>query len=877
MANGTTTTRWTYGFGAGKADGDGKQKALLGGKGANLAEMTRLGIPVPPGLTITTECCAAYLAHGGKWPAGLRAQLGEGLEAIERVAERKFGDPDAPLLVSVRSGAAVSMPGMMDTILNLGLCDETLPALARSGGERFAWDSYRRLIQMLGDVVLGIRHVLFEGELERAKRTAGVKHDTELSASDLEALVTRYKDIVLEECGRPFPQDPHEQLRLAVNAVFSSWGNERAVTYRKLNDIRGLAGTAVTVQAMVFGNMSDTSATGVCFTRDPSTGENVFYGEFLRNAQGEDVVAGIRTPLPIAEINSVLPGMLEELLAMKARLEGHYRDVQDIEFTVENGRLWMLQTRSGKRTGVAAVRLAVEMVDEGLITEEEAVMRVDPRALDQLLHPTFDPSAKRNTIGRGLPASPGAACGQVVFTAADAEEWTARGHEVILVRTETSPEDIGGMHVAKGILTARGGMTSHAAVVARGMGTCCVAGCNDLAIDETAGSCTLGETTIVEGDWLSVDGSSGEIILGRMPRVEPELTADFARLMEWADARRKLRIRTNADSPDDATRARSFGAQGIGLCRTEHMFFGEDRIAAMRRMILADNDRQRAAALEELIPLQRDDFVGIFTAMDGYPVTVRLLDPPLHEFLPHEEVQQDALARSLGWSLADVKTRVAELSEMNPMLGIRGCRLGLRLPEIYDMQVRAIFEAAGRCEQAGVKALPEIMIPLVGAVKELAFFRDRIRGQEAALRKSGGFTGKVLVGTMIEVPRAALTAAEIAEVAEFFSFGTNDLTQMGFGLSRDDTGAMISYYVDKGIYDADPFATLDTVGIGRLVRVATNEGREAREGLKVGICGEHGGDPASIKFFAECGLDYVSCSPFRVPIARLAAAQAALG
>ena len=869
-------TRWTYYFGNGRADGRGSDKALLGGKGANLAEMTRLEIPVPPGFTISTECCAEVIANGGQWPADLWAEVEQGLAFLEQATGRRFGDTEQPLLVSVRSGAAVSMPGMMDTILNLGLNESNLAGLAGSGGDRFAADSLRRLVQMLGDVVLGIDHDLFEEQLVAIKREAGARNDTDLGVDDLRRLVQRYRALVQQQTGKPFPDDPHEQLRLAISAVFDSWNTPRAVTYRKLNGIRGLSGTAVNVQVMVFGNRGDGSATGVCFTRNPSTGENRFYGEFLPNAQGEDVVAGTRTPLPIDAIDELLPGMLDQLLAIKDRLESHYQEMQDIEFTVEDGKLYMLQTRTGKRTGAAAVRIAVEMVAEGLIDQRTALLRVEPTALDQLLHPAFDPSAERNVVGTGLPASPGAACGQVVFTAASAEEWVERGLDVILVRNETSPEDIGGMHVAKGILTARGGMTSHAAVVARGMGTCCVAGCDALVIEAGGRSARLGEAHIAEGDWISLDGSAGQVMLGRVPTVEPTLSGDFATLMEWSDAARRLKVRTNADTPEDARRAREFGAEGIGLTRTEHMFFGDDRIASVRRMILADSERVRAAALDELLPLQRADFEGIFTAMDGLPVTVRLLDPPLHEFLPSEPEIQAALARSMGWDPEHVAARVAELHEQNPMLGVRGCRLGLLHPAIYDMQVRAIFEAAGRCQQAGIDVHPEIMIPLVGHREELARLRKRIFDAEPSLRKSSGYTGPFLVGTMIEVPRAALTAGAIAEVADFFSFGTNDLTQMGMGLSRDDTGPIIARYVNTGIYHEDPFASLDKEGVGRLVELATREGRAAKPGLKVGVCGEHGGDPSSIDFFEHVGLEYVSCSPFRVPIARLAAAQAAL-
>ncbi|GJM20440.1 MAG: pyruvate, phosphate dikinase [Planctomycetota bacterium] len=867
-------SRWIHVFGDGKADGGAADKELLGGKGANLAEMTRLGIPVPPGFTVSTAACAEVLANKGRWPEGLADEIRAGLRHIEAATGRRFGDPEHPLLVSVRSGAAVSMPGMMDTILNLGLSDATLAGLAGAEHGRFAADSYRRLVQMLGDVVLEIDHALFERELTQVKADVGAKLDTELSEADLQRLVRRYKAIVLQETGKPFPEDPIEQLSLAISAVFDSWNTTRAVKYRQLNDIHGLAGTAVNVQAMVFGNRGENSATGVCFTRDPSTGENAFYGEFLQNAQGEDVVAGIRTPLPIEGIDEILPGMLAQLLSVKERLENHYKDMQDIEFTVENGELYMLQTRAGKRTGAAAVRIAVDMVKEGLLDEREALWRIQPSALDQLLHPTFDPSAPRNVAARGLPASPGAATGRVVFSAAAAEEHAARNEAVILVRNETSPEDIGGMHASRGILTARGGMTSHAAVVARGMGTCCVAGCNELIIDADGGGARLGDSRLEIGDWLSLDGSTGEVMLGRVPTVEPELSGDFAQVMHWSDEVRRMRVRTNADTPQDAQRAREFGAEGIGLCRTEHMFFGEDRIAAVRRMILADSPRQRQAALDELLPLQRSDFEGIFSAMAGLPVTVRLLDPPLHEFLPHEEALQAELARSLGWETSAVKARVAELSELNPMLGKRGCRLGLTFPEIYDMQVRAIFEAAGRCASAGIEVKPEIMIPLVGARTELAALRERILADEPALRESSGFQGDVLIGTMIEVPRAALTAGEIAEVADFFSFGTNDLTQMGLGLSRDDTGPIIASYIAAGLYERDPFASLDQAGVGRLVDIACREGRAARPELKIGVCGEHGGDPRSIQFFERCELAYVSCSPFRVPIARLAAAQA---
>jgi len=872
-----SSKKFVYFFGNKKADGKAGMKSLLGGKGANLAEMTNLGIPVPPGFTITTEVCDLYYKSGKKWPAGLEEQVWANVEKLEKSIGAGFGDRNNPLLVSVRSGAAASMPGMMDTILNLGLNTETVQGLIiKTENERFAWDSYRRFIQMFGDVVLGVDHDHFEHILDGKKRQVNVKLDTELSANDLKDIVRQYKDLVKKETGAEFPQDPKDQLRKAVDAVFGSWHNERAIRYRQLNDIRGLIGTAVNIQAMVFGNMGETSGTGVCFTRDPSTGKNYFYGEYLMNAQGEDVVAGIRTPLPISSLAKQMPAVYKELVSYKNRLEHHYRDMQDIEFTIQEGRLYMLQTRNGKRTAQAAVQIACDLVKEKQITWKEALMRVDPKALDQLLHPTFQPKAKKTLIAKGLPASPGAATGKVVFSAAEAERMAELGEKVILVRIETSPEDIGGMDAAQGILTARGGMTSHAAVVARGMGKCCVAGSSDLQISYKDKTFTVGGTTVKEGDFISLDGSLGEVYLGQVETCTPELSGAFGTLMKWADQVRVLQVRTNADTPNDAAVARGFGAQGIGLCRTEHMFFEGDRIIPMREMILAETVEEREKALEKLLPIQRKDFEEIFEAMKGLPVTVRLLDPPLHEFVPHDEKGQQEVAATLGVPVEKVKRRVESLHEFNPMLGHRGCRLGVSYPEIVVMQVRAIMEAACNMKKKGVRVLPEIMIPLIGTVKELKFIKAKTLATIESVFKEKGIKVDYLFGTMIEIPRAALVADDIAEEAEFFSFGTNDLTQMTFGYSRDDAGVFLAKYMAENILEADPFQTLDQEGVGSLIRIGTEKGRSRRKTLKVGICGEHGGDPASVEFCHRVGMNYVSCSPYRVPIARLAAAQAAV-
>ena len=881
--------RRVYFFGNGRADGRAEMKPILGGKGANLAEMTRLGLPVPPGFTISSEVCAEFDASGGKLPEAVRRDALAALRRVERILGARFGDPENPLLVSVRSGARASMPGMMDTILNLGLNDASVEGLARHADARFAFDSYRRFIQMYSDVVLGVAHEHFESRLEALKETRGVALDTELTGHDWSRLVREYLELVEERTGRLFPQDPTEQLWGAVAAVFRSWNNERAIRYRRLNDIPDSWGTAVNVQAMVFGNMGDDCATGVAFTRDPSTGVNVFYGEYLKNAQGEDVVAGIRTPQPINKrarrpeqahlptLEEEMPKAYRELVAIYHKLERHYRDMQDIEFTIQRGKLWMLQTRTGKRTVRAAVKIAVEMARERLITREEAVLRVDPRALDQLLHPTLDPKASRQVLAKGLPASPGAAVGQVVFSADEAESHAKAGEKVILVRVETSPEDIHGMHAAEGILTARGGMTSHAAVVARGMGKCCVAGCGTLRIDYAKGEMWVDDQVVHAGDPITIDGSTGEVMLGRVPTVTPELGGEFAELMRWADAVRRVQVRTNADTPNDAKIARQFGAEGIGLCRTEHMFFEPNRILAVREMILASDDVQRRRALEKLLPMQRGDFVGIFRAMEGLPVTIRLLDPPLHEFLPHEDAEIHEVAAELGTDAAEVRAKIDSLREFNPMLGHRGCRLGITFPEIYRMQVRAIVEAACEVAESGVAVQPEIMIPLVSHVGELSRLRALCEEEIRAVL-AGHPTVKVrpTIGTMIEVPRAALTADAIAEYADFFSFGTNDLTQMTYALSRDDAGSFLGAYVEQGILEDDPFVSIDEEGIGRLIEIGVEKGRSTRPDLKVGICGEHGGDPKSVKFCARAGLDYVSCSPYRVPVARLAAAQAAI-
>jgi len=876
-----------YSFGEGVADGSAEMKNLLGGKGANLAEMCALGLPVPPGFTITTEVCTAFYAEGKNYPQGLEEEVETALAAMERRVGKTFGDAHNPLLVSVRSGARASMPGMMDTVLNLGLNDATVEGLAQgSGNARFAYDSYRRFIQMYSDVVLGLDHYHFEEALEEAKRDRDVILDTELDAEALVELVARYKEIVESEMGAPFPQDPKEQLWGAIGAVFTSWMNPRAITYRELHDIPAAWGTAVNVQAMVFGNRGEDCATGVAFTRNPSTGEKLYYGEYLVNAQGEDVVAGIRTPQPLTvagketggdlpSMEEVMPDVFAQLVRVFDILESHYRDMQDIEFTVENSKLWMLQTRAGKRTAAASVRIAVEMVAEGLIAKEEAILRVDPLALDQLLHPTLDPKAARTVLGRGLPASPGAASGSVVFTAEEAEEKARRGEKVVLVRLETSPEDIKGMHVAQGILTARGGMTSHAAVVARGMGKPCVCGASGISVHAAEGYFLAGERKVRAGDIITLDGSTGDIMLGEVPTLQPHLSGEFAQLMQWADEVRTMQVRTNADTPEDARVARQFGAEGIGLCRTEHMFFDEDRITAIREMILSETTTQRRAALAKLLPMQRADFAGIFTQMRGLPVTIRLLDPPLHEFLPHTREEMQQVAQAIGKSVEEVEARALQLKESNPMLGHRGCRLGITYPEIYEMQARAIFEAAASLS-AEFTPLPEIMIPLVMTQNELAILNTLIAGVAKEVMAETGTELPYLTGTMIELPRAALLAGDIAQVAEFFSFGTNDLTQTTFGISRDDAGSFIEIYKKRGVLARDPFVSLDTEGVGELIRIASERGRATRENVKLGICGEHGGDPASIAFCQKVGLNYVSCSPYRVPIARLAAAQAAL-
>ncbi len=879
--------KYVYAFGAGGAEGRADMRNLLGGKGANLAEMSNLGLPVPVGFTLTTDVCTAYYANERRYPASLEREVRRHLKQVEREMGRTFGDAQHPLLVSVRSGARVSMPGMMDTILNLGLNDDTVQGLILASGDpRFAYDSYRRFVQMYGDVVLEVDKALFEAEIEKAKTSHGVELDTDLGAHEWADLVRIFKEIVQAQTKQAFPEDPGDQLWGAVGAVFGSWMNERASVYRDFHNISSEWGTAVNVQSMVFGNMGDDCATGVAFTRDPSTGERCFFGEYLVNAQGEDVVAGIRTPQPInvaSKQDSSLPSLEEQmpkvyrdLERIYRKLEKHYRDMQDIEFTIERGRLWMLQTRTGKRTAAAALRIACEMVDERLISKSEALQRVDAEQLDQLLHPRFDPSAARTVVAKGLPASPGAATGQIVFTAATAETWAEEGKDVILVRVETSPEDIKGMLAAKGILTARGGMTSHAAVVARGWGKCCVAGCGDVRIDYAANQFSVNGVPYAEGEWISLDGGTGEVMQGQVPTVEPEPSGDFERLLGWADAVRRLRVRTNADTPEDSKKARAFGAEGIGLCRTEHMFFEGERITAMREMILAEDTAGRERALAKLLPFQRDDFVGIFEAMDGLPVTIRLLDPPLHEFLPHEPAAQEEMAQTMGITVAALRDKVAALHEFNPMHGHRGCRLGLTYPEIYQMQAQAIFEAACQAKKQGIRVLPEVMIPLVGDVSELARLRRDVVAIAEAILRATRVKLKYLVGTMIEVPRAALTADAIAKEAEFFSFGTNDLTQMTYGFSRDDAGAFISEYLEQGILEQDPFQVLDQTGVGQLVAMAAEKGRAARKDLKLGICGEHGGDPASVKFCHRVGLDYVSCSPFRVPIARLAAAQAAL-
>jgi pyruvate,orthophosphate dikinase len=880
-------TKWVYSFGAGHNEGRADMRNLLGGKGANLAEMASIDLPVPPGFTITTEVCTAFYDNGNKYPDELAGQVKEGLARVEKAVGLTFGDRDHPLLVSVRSGARVSMPGMMDTVLNLGLNDETVEGLSKASGDpRFAWDSYRRFIQMYGSVVLGVDHHRFEEIIETAKIDAGVTEDTALSPKNWQDVVTEYKAMVQADLGKPFPQDPHEQLWGAIGAVFGSWMNPRANTYRRLHDIPASWGTAVNVQAMVFGNMGEDCATGVCFTRDPSTGEDIFYGEFLVNAQGEDVVAGIRTPQPLSKLRAkpgevsmeeALPEVYQDLVRVRTTLETHYKDMQDIEFTVQQQKLYMLQTRSGKRTAGASLRIAVEMAESGLIDRKEAVRRVNPASLDQLLHPTLDPKAPRTAISKGLPASPGAASGVAVFNSDEAEMRAAKGEAVILVRIETSPEDIHGMHAARGIVTTRGGMTSHAAVVARGMGRPCVAGAGGITVDYGAQTLTAGGKTIRAGEIITLDGTTGEVFAGSVPMIEPAMSGEFGTLMEWADSLRRMKVRTNAETPLDAETARKFGAEGIGLCRTEHMFFDPARIGVVRQMIMAHDEEGRRAALAKLLPFQRDDFRDLFRIMAGLPVTIRLLDPPLHEFLPHHEAELAEVATALGQDLATIRRRAEDLAEVNPMLGHRGCRLGITYPEIYEMQARAIFEGAlAAAAEAGQAPVPEIMIPLVATKRELEITRAQIDKVAAEVFKETGKTIEYSVGTMIELPRAALTADKIAECADFFSFGTNDLTQTAFGLSRDDAGKFLPQYVDQGILPKDPFVSIDVDGVGALVKIAAEKGRRTKNGLKMGICGEHGGDPASIAFCEEVGLDYVSCSPYRVPVARLAAAQAAL-
>ncbi len=879
------STKYVYFFGGKTAEGNGQMRDLLGGKGANLAEMCLIGIPVPPGFTITTEVCAAYYEQGKKIPEEVLPQIDEALKRVEALVGKKFGDPADPLLVSVRSGAALSMPGMMNTILNLGLTDASVEGLARkTNNPRFAYDSYRRLIDMFGSTAMGVDHDAFEHELTAMKEAKGVKLDTDLNADDLKELVRRYKAVYRKHVGDDFPQDPRKQLMLAIQAVFNSWMGKKAVEYRRIERITGLKGTAVNVQAMVFGNMGNTSGTGVAFTRDPNTGENVFYGDYLINAQGEDVVAGIRTPEPISRLKEVMPQVYEQLCDIRQKLEQHYKDMQDIEFTVQEGTLYMLQTRAGKRTGTAAVKIAVDMVREGLIDEQTAVKRVNPESLNHLLLPQLDPKAKVQPVAQGIAASPGAASGKVLLSADAVVEHHEKypNDPIILVRKETSPEDVAGMHLAVGILTSTGGKSSHAAVVARGWGKPCVVGCEAVKISEEAGIITIAGHTVKAGEYITINGTTGDVIIGQVPTVLPSITGDFAILMEWADKFRQLRVRTNADSPADAAKAREFGAEGIGLCRTEHMFFGEGRILAMREMILASDEAGRRAALNKIEPLQREDFIGIFEAMDGYPVTIRLLDPPLHEFLPHDHAAQEELAKSLNVPVAKIKERVDELHEFNPMMGFRGCRLPIVYPEIAEMQVRAIIEAAIEVHRRGKKVLPEIMVPLVGTVEELRILKKRIVEVAKECMDRAGVQIEYQIGTMIEVPRAALTADEIAEEAEFFSYGTNDLTQMTFGFSRDDIRSFMPTYLREKILPVDPFQSLDVKGVGQLVQIGIQKGRAARQAkygqhLKVGICGEHGGDPDTIRFCHQVGMDYVSCSPFRVPIARLAAAQAALG
>ncbi|ETR76635.1 pyruvate phosphate dikinase [Afipia sp. P52-10] len=885
------SNKWVYTFGDGRAEGKSAMRELLGGKGANLAEMANLGLPVPPGFTIPTSVCNYFYDHAKSYPKDLKAQVEKALAYVGKLTGKTFGDPNNPLLVSVRSGARASMPGMMDTVLNLGLNDETVEALAAlSGDKRFAYDSYRRFITMYSDVVIGFEHHHFEEILDTYKDSKGHVLDTDLTAEDWVEIVDQYKDAVRKETGEDFPQDPHAQLWGAIGAVFGSWMNARAVTYRQLHAIPESWGTAVNVQAMVFGNMGETSATGVAFTRNPSTGAKQLYGEFLINAQGEDVVAGIRTPQEITEaarkdsgsdkpsMEAAMPDAFKELTRIYTLLEKHYRDMQDLEFTVEQGKLWMLQTRSGKRTAKAALRIAVDLANEGLISRKDAVLRVDPASLDQLLHPTIDPAAKRDVIATGLPASPGAASGEIVFSSDEAAKLQADGRKVILVRVETSPEDIHGMHAAEGILTTRGGMTSHAAVVARGMGKPCVSGAGTIRVDYGRGLMTAGGRSFKAGDVITIDGGVGQVLAGRMPMLEPELADEFGTLMGWADEVRKLKVRANADTPEDARVAIKFGGEGIGLCRTEHMFFEETRIRTVREMILADDEQKRRAALAKLLPMQRADFVELFEIMQGLPVTIRLLDPPLHEFLPHTQAEIEEVARAMETDPRKLADRARDLSEFNPMLGFRGCRLAIVYPEIAEMQARAIFEAAIVVnKRTGKAVVPEVMVPLVATKAEFDMIKARIDATAQSVMRDQGAQIKYEVGTMIELPRAALMAGEIAKTAEFFSFGTNDLTQTTYGISRDDAGSFLGAYVSRGILEIDPFISLDRDGVGELVKIGVERGRKTRSGLKVGICGEHGGDPASVTFCHEIGLNYVSCSPYRVPIARLAAAQAALG
>ena len=877
-------SKWVYSFGDGKAEGDASMRNLLGGKGANLAEMNVVGMPVPPGFTVTTEVCTYYYANNKTYPADLKDQVREAVAGVEKIMGKKFADATNPLLFSVRSGARVSMPGMMDTVLNLGLNDETVQALAKaSGSERFAYDSYRRFIQMFSDVVMGADIDLYEEALENMKKSKGYSSDTDLTAEDLKELVKQYKEIGAK-LGKVVPQDPWEQLWAGIGAVFGSWMVDRAITYRKLNNIPGDWGTAVNVQTMVFGNAGDDCATGVCFSRDPATGENVYYGEYLINAQGEDVVAGIRTPQPMASkgdgtsLEEKWPHLYQELVDVRNNLEKHYKDMQDMEFTIEHGKLWMLQCRNGKRTAAAAVRMAVEMVEEGLLNKEEAIMRVGAEQLDQLLHPMLDPKAKKNVIATGLPASPGAAVGRAVFNAEDAEAWAAKGEKVILIRNETSPEDIGGMHASQGVITARGGMTSHAAVVARGMGTPCVSGSQDITISYKDKTMTTKSGVVIkEGDWVSLDGGKGQIIEGQVPTVKADTnTGNFGKLMGWVDELRTMEVRANAETPKDAQTARDFGAQGIGLARTEHMFFDADRIPDMRAMILSTTEEGRRAALDKLLPYQKQDFKDLFKIMDGLPVVVRLLDPPLHEFLPHTDAEMQDLADKMGMTLQQVKDRANSLHEANPMLGHRGCRLPITYPEICEMQTRAILEAAMECADAGIKVLPEIEVPLTGSKKELDIVKNIIDTTAQKIFAEKGKSIEYEVGSMIELPRAALKADELAQSAEFFGFGTNDLTQTTLGMSRDDTGAILDEYRARGVYVADPFASIDVEGVGCLVKMACQKARCSNPNIWLGVCGEHGGDAASIDFFQTCGMNYVSCSPYRVPVARLAAAQAAV-